>query len=578
MKNFKEEITLKGTNASAGIGIGKAVIVEETELNIQKVTIEDSEAEKIRFQEAAKKAMEEIGALAEDLAARVGEKEAEILNGHLLLLSDPMLTGEIENAITVDHINSEFAVETVCNTYADMFSSMGDELMQQRATDMRDIKTRMQKLLLNVKSVDIASLPKGSILVSKDLTPSMTAGINPDHVTGIVTELGGKTSHSAILARALEIPAVVALKGVMDEVKDGMNLVLDGSDGTVIVNPSEDVMADYTSKRDRFIKDKKELEQFIGKPTITKDGVSVELVANIGKPEDVEKVLQYDGEGIGLFRTEFLFMDRTSMPTEEEQFEAYRKVATAMNGKPVIIRTLDIGGDKEIPYMGLEKDENPFLGYRAIRFCLDRKEDVYKPQLRALLRASAFGDIRIMVPLVTCLEEIREAKDLIEEIKKELDETGVAYKKEIQVGIMVETAAASLMADVFAKEVDFFSIGTNDLTQYTMSVDRGNEKISYLYSPLNPAVLRSIRYIIECGRKEGIMVGMCGEAASDPLLIPLLLAFGLNEFSMSASAILNARRIITEYDTNELQTMAQEAMSLVTANEVEAYMKEFISR
>ncbi|WP_124067632.1 phosphoenolpyruvate--protein phosphotransferase [Clostridium sp. E02] len=569
---------LKGTNASAGIGIGKAVIVEETELNIQKVTIEDSEAEKIRFQEAVKQAMEEIGALAKDLAAKVGEKEAEILNGHLLLLSDPMLTGEIENAIAVDHMNSEFAVETVCNTYADMFSSMGDELMQQRATDMRDIKTRIQKILLNVKSVDIASLPKGSIIISKDLTPSMTAGINPDHVTGIVTELGGKTSHSAILARALEIPAVVAIKGIMDQVKDGMNFVLDGSDGTVIVDPSEDVLADYTLKRDQFMKEKKELEQYIGKPTITKDGVSIELVANIGKPEDVEKVLHYDGEGIGLFRTEFLFMDRTSMPTEEEQFESYRKVATAMNGKPVIIRTLDIGGDKEIPYMGLEKDENPFLGYRAIRFCLDRKEDVYKPQLRALLRASAFGDIRIMVPLVTCLEEIREAKDLIEEIKKELDETGVAYKKEIQVGIMVETAAASLMADVFAKEVDFFSIGTNDLTQYTMSVDRGNEKISYLYSPLNPAVLRSIRYIIECGRKEGIMVGMCGEAASDPLLIPLLLAFGLNEFSMSASAILNARKLIMGYDTSELQAMAQEAMSFATAKEVEAYMKEFISR
>ncbi len=569
---------MKGTNASAGIGIGKAVIVEETELNIQKVTIEDSEAEKIRFQEAVKQAMEEIGALAKDLAAKVGEKEAEILNGHLLLLSDPMLTGEIENAIAVDHMNSEFAVETVCNTYADMFSSMGDELMQQRATDMRDIKTRIQKILLNVKSVDIASLPKGSIIISKDLTPSMTAGINPDHVTGIVTELGGKTSHSAILARALEIPAVVAIKGIMDQVKDGMNFVLDGSDGTVIVDPSEDVLADYTLKRDQFMKEKKELEQYIGKPTITKDGVSIELVANIGKPEDVEKVLHYDGEGIGLFRTEFLFMDRTSMPTEEEQFESYRKVATAMNGKPVIIRTLDIGGDKEIPYMGLEKDENPFLGYRAIRFCLDRKEDVYKPQLRALLRASAFGDIRIMVPLVTCLEEIREAKDLIEEIKKELDETGVAYKKEIQVGIMVETAAASLMADVFAKEVDFFSIGTNDLTQYTMSVDRGNEKISYLYSPLNPAVLRSIRYIIECGRKEGIMVGMCGEAASDPLLIPLLLAFGLNEFSMSASAILNARKLIMGYDTSELQAMAQEAMSFATAKEVEAYMKEFISR
>ncbi len=327
-----------------------------------------------------------------------------------------------------------------------------------------------------------------------------------------------------------------------------------------------------------FLQEKKDLEQYIGKPSVTKDGVQVEIVANIGKPEDVDKVLQYDGEGVGLFRTEFLFMDRTAMPTEEEQFEAYKKVAAAMNGKPVIIRTLDIGGDKEIPYMGLEKDENPFLGYRAIRFCLDRKEDIYKPQLRALLRASAFGNIRIMVPLVTCIEEYREAKALVEELKKELDEKGIAYKKDIQVGIMVETAAASLIADLFAKEVDFFSIGTNDLTQYTMSVDRGNKKVSYLYSTFNPAVLRSIRHIIACAREQGIMVGMCGEAASDPMMIPLLLAFGLNEFSMSASAILRTRKLITGYDTRELQKVAEKAMSFATAGEVEQYMKEFVEK
>lgn len=568
----------KGTSASAGIGIGKAVIVEETELKIKKDTITDVDAEKARFQRAVNQAMEETDALAKDLATRVGEKEAEILNGHLLLLSDPMLVGEIETSISGEMVNSEFAIETVCNTYADMFASMGDELMQQRATDMRDIKTRMQKILLGVSSVDIGALPAGSVIVARDLTPSMTAGINPANVTGIVTELGGKTSHSAILARALEIPAVVALDGIMSQITDGTELILDGSEGMVFADPDQAVREEYTAKRDVFLKEKKELEQYIGKPTVTKDGVTIELVANIGKPEDVDKVLQYDGEGVGLFRTEFLFMDRTSMPTEEEQFEAYRKVASAMNGKPVIIRTLDIGGDKEIPYMGLEKDENPFLGYRAIRFCLDRKDDVYRPQLRALLRASAYGNIRIMVPMVTCLEEYREAKALIEEIKKELDEASISYKKDIQVGIMVETAAASLMADVFAKEVDFFSIGTNDLTQYTMSVDRGNDKVSYLYSPLNPAVLRSIRHVIECGRKEGIMVGMCGEAASDPMLIPLLLAFGLNEFSMSASAILNARKLITGYSTQELKEVAEKAMTFVTVKEVEDYMKDFISR
>lgn len=565
---------MKGTSASAGIGIGKAAIVEETELVIKKETISDAATEKERFHAALNQAMEETDALAKDLATRVGEKEAEILNGHLMLLSDPMLTGEIENTIAGENACSEYAIENVCNMYADMFASMGDELMQQRATDMRDIKTRMQKILLGVSSVDIASLPAGSIIVAKDLTPSMTAGINPDNVCGIVTELGGKTSHSAILARALEIPAVVAVEGFINNVKDGDTVVLDGSEGIVFVNPEETVTAEYETKRTAYLKEKKELDQYIGKPTVTKDGVTIELVANIGKPEDVDKVLQYDAEGIGLFRTEFLFMDRNSMPTEDEQFEAYQKVAIAMNGKPVIIRTLDIGGDKEIPYMGLKKDENPFLGYRAIRFCLDRREDVYRPQLRALLRASAFGNIKIMVPMVTCLEEFREAKAMIEEVKAELDLKGIAYKKDIQVGIMVETAAASLMADAFAKEVDFFSIGTNDLTQYTMSVDRGNDKVSYLYSPLNPAVLRSIRHIIQCGRKEGIMVGMCGEAASDPLMIPLLLAFGLNEFSMSASAVLNARKLITGYSIAELQAIADKAMSFVTTKEVEAYMRE----
>ncbi|SEU23966.1 phosphotransferase system, enzyme I, PtsI [Lacrimispora sphenoides] len=567
----------KGTSASAGIGIGKAVNVEEAELKIRKEAITDPEAEKARFQAAVKQAMEETGLLAQDLATKVGEKEAEILNGHLLLLSDPMLTGEIENSITGEKVNSEYAVENVCNTYADMFASMGDELMQQRATDMHDIKTRVQKILMGVSSVDISALPEGSVIVARDLTPSMTAGINPEKVVGIVTELGGKTSHSAILARALEIPAVVAIEGFLGQVSDGDDMILDGSQGIVIVKPEDSLKAEYSVKREAFLKEKKELEQYIGKPTVTKDGTTIELVANIGKPEDVEKVLHYDGEGIGLFRTEFLFMDRTSMPTEDEQYEAYRKVAVAMNGKPVIIRTLDIGGDKEIPYMGLEKDENPFLGYRAIRFCLDRKEDVYKPQLRALLRASAFGNIRIMVPMVTCLEEFREAKALVEELKKEFDEKGIAYKKDIQVGIMVETAAASLMADAFAKEVDFFSIGTNDLTQYTMSVDRGNDKVSYLYSPLNPAVLRSIRHVIECGRREGIMVGMCGEAASDPMIIPLLLAFGLNEFSMSASAILNARKLITGYSIKDLQAVAEKAMSYSTVKEVEDYMREFIS-
>mgnify|MGYP002510223039 CR=1 FL=1 len=568
----------KGTGASAGIGIGKVVIVEEKELVIKRENITDAAAEVQRFKGALETSMKQTEALAADLAQRVGEKEAEILNGHIMLLSDPMLTGEIEAMITNDSVNSEFAIETVCTNYANVFASMGDELMQQRAADMKDIKTRMQKVLLGVESVDIAALPEGSIILAKDLTPSMTAGINPANVTGIVTELGGRTSHSAILARALEIPAVVALTGILNEVKNGDVLVLDGTDGTVLVNPEDSILAEYQGKRAAFLKEKKELEQYIGRPSVTKDGVHVEVVANIGKPEDVDKVLQYDGEGVGLFRTEFLFMDRDAMPTEEEQFEAYKKVAIAMNGKPVIIRTLDIGGDKEIPYMGLEKDENPFLGYRAVRFCLDRKDDVYRPQLRALLRASAFGNIKIMIPLVTCIDEYRQVKALVEEIKQELTDKGFAFNKDIPLGIMVETAAASLIADIFAKEVDFFSIGTNDLTQYTMSVDRGNDKISYLYSTFNPAVLRSIKRIITCAREEGIMVGMCGEAASDPMMIPLLLAFGLNEFSMSPSAILRARKMITEYSTEELQAVADQAMGFATTAEVENFMREFINQ
>ena len=568
----------KGTNASAGIGIGKADIIKENELVIRPEKVIDGAAEVERFKGALAETIAQTETLAADLATRVGEKEAEIMQGHLMLLNDPMLTNEIESAITGDNVCSEFAIETVCTMYADMFASMDDELMQQRATDMRDIKVRLQQVLQGVKPVDIAALPEGSVIVAKDLTPSMTAGINPANVAGIVTEMGGRTSHSAILARALEIPAVVAVPGILGQVEDGAEMIVDGSEGVVLAAPSEEEKAEYTAKRDQFLKEKKELEQYIGKPTVTRDGVEIELVANIGNPDDVEKVLQYDGEGVGLFRTEFLFMDRTAMPTEEEQFEAYKKVAIALNGRPVIIRTLDIGGDKEIPYMGLQKDENPFLGYRAIRFCLDRKDDVYRPQLRALLRASAFGQIKIMIPMVTCIEEIREAKALIEEIKKELDEKGIAYNKEIKVGIMVETAAASLMADVFAKEVDFFSIGTNDLTQYTMSVDRGNEKVSYLYSTFNPAVLRSIRNIIKCGREAGIMVGMCGEAASDPMMIPLLLAFGLNEFSMSSSAILKARKMITGYSEAELQAVADKAMSFVSAKEIENFMRDFINQ
>ena len=536
----------KGTNASAGIGIGKAAIIKENELVIRPEKVIDAEAEIQRFKGALEKTIAATQKMADDLASRVGEKEAEIMQGHLMLLNDPMLTNEIESAITGDNVCSEFAIETVCTMYADMFASMDDELMQQRATDMRDIKVRLQQVLQGVKPVDIAALPEGSVIVAKDLTPSMTAGINPANVAGIVTEMGGRTSHSAILARALEIPAVVAVPGILGQVEDGAEMIVDGSEGVVLAAPSEEEKAEYTAKRDQFLKEKKELEQYIGKPTVTRDGVEIELVANIGNPDDVEKVLQYDGEGVGLFRTEFLFMDRTAMPTEEEQFEAYSTVAKAMDGKEVIIRTLDVGGDKDIPYLNIEKEENPFLGHRAIRYCLDNKE-LFKKQLRALLRASVYGNIKIMLPLVTCVEEVRQTKALIEECKEELKSEGKEYRS-VDVGIMVETPAAVFISDILAREVKFFSIGTNDLTGYTMAVDRGNAKVERLYDVFQPSVLRAIETTIKNAKAAGIQVGMCGEAAADTKLIPYLIEWGLDEFSVSSGSILQTRKTICEYD------------------------------
>lgn len=561
-----------GIGASAGIGIGSAVIIKEPSLVYSNAPITDVAAEKERLQAALEKCIAKTQAMAEDMKTRVGEKEAEILEGHVLLLMDPEMTGQMEASIDDEKMCAEAAVEKVCDFFMQMFSSLDDEMFQQRATDVGDIKTRLLKILLDVEDVDLASVPEGTILVAEDLTPSMTAGINPKNVTGILTEVGGKTSHSAILARALEIPAVLSIPQITEKIANGDKIVLDGSEGQVYENPDEATLEEYTKKRAQFLEEKAALAQFIGKDTVTADGVKVELCANIGKPEDALKVVECDGEGIGLFRTEFLFMDRPQIPTEEEQFEAYKKVAETLNGKPVIIRTLDIGGDKEIPYLALEKEENPFLGFRAVRLCLQR-DDLYRPQLRALLRASAYGDIRIMIPMVTCTDELRAVKKILEELKAELSEKGIAYDANIKVGIMVETPAASLMADVLAKEADFFSIGTNDLTGYTMAVDRGNAEVAYLYSTYNPAVLRSIERVIKAGRAEGIMVGMCGEAAADPLLAPLLISFGLSEFSVSATSILATRKGISLWTKEEADAVAKEAMAMTTAAEIEAYLK-----
>ena len=557
---------LKGIGASHGYGIGKIVKIEEADLTYEERRIENTEEEIKRFQNAVDTFSERTMSMAEDMRSRVGEKEAEILEGHVMMVQDPFLTDEVTGKIKTG-ICAERALEEVCEMFIQMFSATEDELTGQRITDIKDIQSRLLKILLGKEEVDISTVPENTILAAKDLTPSMTVGIRKENVVGILTEVGGKTSHSAILARALEVPAVLSVKDIMQQVTNGQEAIIDGKEGWVLLNPMEEEKDAYLAKRNAYLEEKEALKQLLGKPTLTGDGEKVELVCNIGKPEDSNAVIEQDGEGVGLFRTEFLFMDRNKMPTEEEQFEAYKKVAVTLEGKPVIIRTLDVGGDKEIPYMGFEKEDNPFLGYRAIRVCLDQKE-MYRKQLRALLRASAFGDIRIMVPMITCVEELREVKEMVEELKKELSQNSISYNENIPIGVMIETPSAVMIADILAKEADFFSIGTNDLTQYIMAVDRGNAKVAYLYSTYNPAVLRAIQHVIACGRKEGILVGMCGEAAADPLLIPLLLSYGLQEFSVSATSVLATRNIISKWTKEEANALAEKVHELATEKEV----------
>lgn len=560
-----------GIGASSGIGIGRVMIIKEQALSYALTTDATPEQEIERYKQALNKFVENTMAKAEQMKSSVGEKEAEIIMGHAAMLQDPYMNSEIEKQMQSGS-SAEKALETICDMFITMFESTGDELTMQRATDVKDIKKGMLSVLLGIEEADISKAPKGTIIVVDDLTPSMTTGIVKENIAGIITQTGGKTSHSAILARALEIPAVLSVAGVVEKLADGQQVIIDGSKGTVIDAPTEEQLKDYKEKRNKFLKEKEELKKYIGMATATADGRVVELVGNIGNPDNAKQVVECDGEGVGLFRTEFLFMDSDSMPTEEQQFEAYKKAALVLKDKPLIIRTLDIGGDKEIPYLGLKKEENPFLGFRAVRFCLENTQ-LYKTQLRALLRASAFGNIKIMVPLVTCVDEIRAVKALVKEIMADLDSQGIAYNKEIQVGVMMETSASVMVADLLAKEADFFSIGTNDLTQYTMCVDRGNADVAYLYSVYNPAVLRAIKHIIECGSKEGIMVGMCGEAAADPLMIPLLVAFGLSEFSVSATSVLATRKVISMWTQQEAQQVAQRTMQLETEKEVEEYLR-----
>ena len=561
----------KGIAGSAGYGVGKVVIISDAKPEYENRTITDTDAEIKRYDDAVAAFTEKTHAMAEAMKESAGEHNAEILEGHILLLTDPGMD-EITKGAIMSGTCAEAAFESTCDMFAGMFQMADDELTRQRATDIGDIKVRMLKILTGTPDVNISEVPAGTILVAEDLTPSMTAGIVKENVAGIITAVGGKTSHSAILARALEIPAVLSVDGIVDMVSDGMTAVVDGCDGICILDPSQEEIEEYRAKREKYLSDKALLEVYRGKDTVTADGAKVHLYGNIGNPEDAKQVAACDGEGVGLFRTEFLFMGASELPSEEEQFQAYKAAAETMEGREVVIRTLDVGGDKDIPYLGLEKEDNPFLGFRAVRYCLQNK-DSYRVQLRALLRASAFGDIKIMVPLVTCVDEIRSVKALVKELMVELDADNIAYNKYIQVGAMIETPAASLIADLLAKEADFFSIGTNDLTQYTMAVDRGNAKVAYLYSSYNPAVLRSMKNIIEAANAAGIMVGMCGEAAADPLLIPLLISFGLGEFSVSATSVLATRGTIAKWSKAEADELAAKALSLATETEVAELLK-----
>ncbi len=562
---------LQGVGASAGIGIGKIVCIREESLDYSKVEYQGKEQEQARLKAAVDTFCERTQKMADDVRERVGQKESEILTGQIMMISDPFMISQMEDIIAAGSC-AESALDTVCKTFIEMFSNVDDELMRQRATDIRDIRTRMLRLLLGIESVDIAAVPKGTVLAARDLTPSMTVGLKKENISAIITEIGGKTSHSAILARALEIPAVLGISDVMNKIEDGQTAIVDGGKGEVICSPDADTLYSYTKLQEEQLREKAMLSVYRDKETLDADGHHYDLYSNIGSVMEAQSALDNGAEGIGLFRTEFLFMDRPAMPTEEEQMEAYRSVSHIMKGKEVIIRTLDVGGDKEISYLKMEHEQNPFLGWRAIRYCLEETE-LYKVQLRALLRAGAeLHNIKIMLPLVTGIQELRAAKALIEECKQELKAEGLAYDENIAVGVMIETPAAALIADLLAKEAAFFSIGTNDLTQYTMAVDRGNAKVEKLYTTLHPAVLRSIRMVIKAAKEAHIPVGMCGESAADPALIPLLLSFGLDEFSVSSSSILHTRKIISEWSQAQVSEVEQQAMQLDTPDAVEEYL------
>lgn len=566
---------MKGIGASPGIAIGKALVVEESEIVIEKKSISDIDSELKKLSDAVLISKEELTKVKEKVAQEVGEEEAEIFGAHLLVLEDPEFIGEAENKIKNENINAEYALNEVKDMFVSIFESMDNAYMKERAADVKDVTNRVLRHILGIKVVDLSSLSDEIVLVAHDLTPSDTATMDKAKVLGFLTDIGGRTSHTAIMSRTLEIAAIVGLSDVTKQVKDGDMIIFDGDVGEVYINPDQKLIEEYEEKKRLFEEEKKALEELKGKESVTLDGKRVELAGNIGTPNDVEGLIKNDAEGVGLYRTEFLYMNNDKFPEEETQYEAYKAVLEGMKGKPVVIRTLDIGGDKKLSYFEMEEEMNPFLGYRAIRLCLDRT-DIFKTQLRALYRSSVHGKLRIMFPMISSLEELLKAKKICEEVKSELRDENIAYSDDVEVGMMIEIPSAAIISDVLAKHVDFFSIGTNDLIQYTCAVDRMNQKISYLYNQFNPAVLRLINLVIKNAHAEGKWVGMCGESAGDQKMIPILLGFGLDEFSMSPISILRARRLVTSVSQADMKKLSDEILGLTRAEEIEAYMDKFI--
>ncbi|AZP05761.1 phosphoenolpyruvate--protein phosphotransferase [Jeotgalibaca ciconiae] len=552
---------LMGIAASDGIAIGKAYLLTEPDLTFEKKTIENPESEISRLLDSFENAKGEVQAIRDHVAVAVGEEEAQVFDAHVMVLSDPEMLDTIKSNITDNKINAEQALADVSSMFIGMFEAMEDNpYMQERAADIRDVTERVMGHLLGVKIPSPSTIKEEVVIVAKDLTPSDTAQLNRQYVKGFVTDIGGRTSHSAIMARSLEIPAVVGTKTITELVDDGVMVIIDGLEGNIIVDPDEDTLSEYEGKRAAFETQKEEWRKLKDAETVTKDGKHVELAANIGTPKDLTGVNENGAEAIGLYRTEFLYMDSEQFPTEEEQFIAYKTVLEGMNGKAVVVRTMDIGGDKELPYLQLPEEMNPFLGYRAIRICLAEPE-MFRTQLRALLRASVYGKLRIMFPMIATLNEFRAAKQMLEEEKEKLVAEGQSVSDDIEVGIMIEIPAAAVLAHQFAKEVDFFSVGTNDLIQYTMAADRMNEQVSYLYQPYNPAILTLLKHVIDSAHAEGKWVGMCGEMAGDQTAVPLLLGLGLDEFSMSASSILKTRSLLAKLDSTEMEALAGKAIN-----------------